>query len=715
MNKNKLISIFLLIFIIILSLGIGIFFSYKSMTNIKEGIVTVDNTGSYQNKPDQNLLIDQMQSIYLYMTLLYINDPNKNLYTQYIKNSNPNWYQPYYDNNLLGDITNIDITKILNKDCSFYYTDSNNNSIVYNINNGSDFKNFLNNLKNILTPHSFEQIYYKTIFNDYKSLPDYTELLEIMYVYTFVPTALYEMYIMPYNEIIVKYDDVIKTMNDYNIFHQLYNFADQMNFLKSYNYIIDISGKKIKYVNCKQPNPTTENNVEIQKFIESILNILKDPIAVKSLEESYIKFYNRLCIFVGSSTDKYNYENTIEQENSKDGQNNIELGDLGGDNKNTDNAIPEPEISEIVNYATTMPGTLNYASVNYATTMPGITTSGTTTSGATTSGTTMSGATIPGATMSGATMPGATTSGTTMPGATMPGTTMSGTTMSGATMSGTINYGTTKPVQISATTTKPVQISATTTKPVQISATTTKPIQISAINTFVFKDSNYKILTSLPPTVLEFTKTRNNTIYYILQFNSGSNYTITPVTNLNIDIYDLFAVSNGESGKYSYLGGKGGKYISVFSDTTVGKINKSISNSNSITFDCVDKYNTKATNIIGLNISLSNTDSTSTKGIKNNYTEFYYGSPGGNGSEINSAFGDPGTGGNKLADSGTRISSSSNDGGKGEDNYGGGGGGPAGKTNGTYTTAQGLVGKGGTGSITLVYRFNNTQQVANLN
>ena len=665
------------------------------MTNIKEGIVTVDNTGSYQNKPDQNLLIDQMQSIYLYMTLLYINDPNKNLYTQYIKNSNPNWYQPYYDNNLLGDITNIDITKILNKDCSFYYTDSNNNSIVYNINNGSDFKNFLNNLKNILTPHSFEQIYYKTIFNDYKSLPDYTELLEIMYVYTFVPTALYEMYIMPYNEIIVKYDDVIKTMNDYNIFHQLYNFADQMNFLKSYNYIIDISGKKIKYVNCKQPNPTTENNVEIQKFIESILNILKDPIAVKSLEESYIKFYNRLCIFVGSSTDKYNYENTIEQENSKDGQNNIELGDLGGDNKNTDNAIPEPEISEIVNYATTMPGTLNYASVNYATTMPGITTSGTTTSGATTSGTTMSGATIPGATMSGATMPGATTSGTTMPGATMPGTTMSGTTMSGATMSGTINYG--------------------TTKPVQISATTTKPIQISAINTFVFKDSNYKILTSLPPTVLEFTKTRNNTIYYILQFNSGSNYTITPVTNLNIDIYDLFAVSNGESGKYSYLGGKGGKYISVFSDTTVGKINKSISNSNSITFDCVDKYNTKATNIIGLNISLSNTDSTSTKGIKNNYTEFYYGSPGGNGSEINSAFGDPGTGGNKLADSGTRISSSSNDGGKGEDNYGGGGGGPAGKTNGTYTTAQGLVGKGGTGSITLVYRFNNTQQVANLN
>jgi flagellar basal body-associated protein FliL len=65
MSKNKLISIVLLFLVIILALGIGLFFSYKSIQTSKESFDNILKVPQ-ENIPDLKILNSQLQSIYLY-------------------------------------------------------------------------------------------------------------------------------------------------------------------------------------------------------------------------------------------------------------------------------------------------------------------------------------------------------------------------------------------------------------------------------------------------------------------------------------------------------------------------------------------------------------------------------------------------------------------------------------------------------------------------
>jgi hypothetical protein len=318
MNKNKIVSILLLIVVLLLALIIGLFFSYKSIATQKniEGFFSPNfqnNTYKDQNEENPTILNDHLQNIYFFMTLFYTNEPNQNIYTKIIKNNtkcwygDKQWYTIYQTNKLLGDISDININKILDNTNDFYY--DSNLSINYNIKNGDDFKNYIKKLYNTLTRHSLNQLVYGTISNDYLQLAPYTELVEIMYVSNFLPAALYDIYIMPFNEILVNYSGAIDNYQDYISLQQLYSCASQMRFSK--NYISDKNGKLIDYVNFVQPY--VSEHPAIQQFIESIMYIFKSPNYVSVLEPSFIMFYQALMYFAFSYdiasdyTSTYNY------------------------------------------------------------------------------------------------------------------------------------------------------------------------------------------------------------------------------------------------------------------------------------------------------------------------------------------------------------------------------------------------------------------------
>ena len=126
MSKNKIISIVLLFIVIILALGIGLFFSYKSIETSKESFGNILKIPQ-QNMPDLKILNSQLQSIYLFMTLFYSNQTGKNIYTELLKNNNPPWYTNYVNNSLIGNTESIDIMQFLTERNFFYYTISYSN------------------------------------------------------------------------------------------------------------------------------------------------------------------------------------------------------------------------------------------------------------------------------------------------------------------------------------------------------------------------------------------------------------------------------------------------------------------------------------------------------------------------------------------------------------------------------------------------------------
>jgi len=384
MNKNKIISIILLFLVIILTLGIGLFFSYKSIkiiegnrgrkplrkplrkpapfkpapfkpapfipappkpANTTPGRTTPgkptdksvvanptpvkQKTFYYEiNKTQQNIfsknplqyeldlnnLNDQLQNIYLFMTLFYTNQKNTNIYTELLKNNNSTWYEKFQNYGLIGNTENIDITQFLNPSCFFYYNTTNESinpsTIYYNIQNSTNFIKFINSLNSGLVKHSTNQLNYGTISSDYNTVPQYMELIEIMYVMTFVPPALYNIYIMPFNEIIVKFNGAIDTYEDYTQFQQLYSCANQMNLSKKN--LSDNNGQILTSVNCIYPASPTENQI-VQEFIKKLLPIFSNNNYILLLEPSYILFYESMIYFaqkfriVGSYTDTYNY------------------------------------------------------------------------------------------------------------------------------------------------------------------------------------------------------------------------------------------------------------------------------------------------------------------------------------------------------------------------------------------------------------------------
>lgn len=297
-----MISIVLLFLVIILALGIGLFFSYKSIQTSKESFDNILKVPQ-ENIPDLRILNNQLQSIYLFMTLFYSNQTGKNIYTELLKNNNPPWYNSYVNNSLIGNTESIDIMQFLTENTYFYYTISYSDpsdpstiqidpsTIKYNIKDGNDFTNYIKSLYNTLIQHSTNQLNFATISNNYSSST--TQLVEIMYIMTFLPPALYNIYIMPFNEVIVKYSGAIDTYEDYIAFHQMYTCANQMNL--SSTGLSDSNGELLPYENCIQLNPY--ENEYIQLFIKELLNIFKSPLYINMLESSYILFYKAMIYF----------------------------------------------------------------------------------------------------------------------------------------------------------------------------------------------------------------------------------------------------------------------------------------------------------------------------------------------------------------------------------------------------------------------------------
>jgi hypothetical protein len=336
MNKNKILSIIILIFIIILALGIGIFFSYKS-GGIYPRIETMTNIDTNW-KPDENILFKQMNNIYLFMYLFYsdiINTQYSNLYNTMISNSKDynatteSWDKKYRDHGLLRDTLKVDITNFLSYDF-YYYSFNNYDSIQYNITNGLILKDYLTRLYRTLTEHSESQIK-STILHQAKLSYDYTDikyiqLVEFVYVYTFVPTALYEIYNIPFNKLKVYYSGVIDDNTDLNMFQTLYTSADQMNILNNITPInrnlIDKNGRLLVnkgFIQSTSRYIAQDNaNVKsVHEYMNQILYIYKDPIFIDVLESSYCSFYKALIYFAKKfSIPIYTGNNLINYDNS---------------------------------------------------------------------------------------------------------------------------------------------------------------------------------------------------------------------------------------------------------------------------------------------------------------------------------------------------------------------------------------------------------------
>ena len=292
--------------------------TYYEVNETQQNIFS-KNPNQYQL--DLNVLNDQLQNIYLFMCLFYTNQKSSNIYKDLLKINNSTWYEKLQNYGLIGNTENIDITQFLNPDCFFYYNTTNEqispSTIYYNIQNTTYFIKFINSLNSALTYHSTNQLNYGTIYSDYNlnTVPQYTELVEIMYVMTFVPPTIYNIYVMPFNEIIIKFNGAIDTYEDYMQFQQLYSCANIMNFSKKN--LSDNNGNIVNYINCIYPASPTESGI-VQDFIKKLLPIFSDDNYVSLLEPSYIMFYKSLLYFcqkfgiVAPYTDTYNY---TEQKN----------------------------------------------------------------------------------------------------------------------------------------------------------------------------------------------------------------------------------------------------------------------------------------------------------------------------------------------------------------------------------------------------------------
>jgi len=332
MNKNKVISILLLIFIIVLALGIGIFFSSKSIVKnsyIEEMTVSKINNG----EPDFNVLFTQMNNIYLFMYLFCYNDDpnNENLYSKFKLTSprttsrtprclnqdnsrNTNWADSLIRNSLLGNIYEIqncnyvDINKCLSND--FYYIfDNDYTTIRYNIKTGNLLKDYLKRIYSALEKHSTIQLASDFITPDYSSTNNITfsnddeiiKLIEFVFVYTFVPTTLYNVYLMSYNELIVQFSGVIDNFEDYKNFQQLFISAQQMNIfnanLSNINRdVIDANATVMRRIIFIKGQSNDINF--IIGYIKNILYIFDNRMLTDVLETSYINFYKALLYFM---------------------------------------------------------------------------------------------------------------------------------------------------------------------------------------------------------------------------------------------------------------------------------------------------------------------------------------------------------------------------------------------------------------------------------
>jgi len=259
MKKNKVISIFLLIITILLSIGVGLCFSKpetkpnnkqtESLTIMEEQYLTFINTQYLMrftyllsNDPTDikvNIYTVLTEMPYYQKYLQYINYPlspadGSQYYplAQFLypsQNENNNTYSPLNNEVQLARLPYINPFIMLKPVNLNTDTTESAMSIKYNIKNDETFQYFINtlyltNTKSYgpLIPHSDLNInsqnymtnlvkHYQTFHPNYLTCIDdefsanMLELLEILYVSTIVPASLYSIYVLPYNYALEKY------------------------------------------------------------------------------------------------------------------------------------------------------------------------------------------------------------------------------------------------------------------------------------------------------------------------------------------------------------------------------------------------------------------------------------------------------------------------------------------------------------------------------
>jgi len=350
MKKNKIISIFLLLITILLSIGLGM--CIKKSENKQESFTT--------KLENQYLTYKNIQQL-MQFTFLLSNDPtdiepniytvisNSAYYSEYLNNIDyplskiDNYYPlaqflyPEKTKTLESPINNMVSLSRLPYINPFITYDADTKTNTYKIKTDSDFKTFINTLYpeskdtyGPLIPHNdlitnsqnfmtnlvkhyqtFQEDYLTAVADTYTA--NLLELLEILYVSTIVPHALYNMYILPYNYVIDMYPltftdsdsglqdctstaAVLCNTNSYTMFIQLVQSAMQMQL--SINKLVDKDGNRIKGVDF-----TNSKLSDIRAHFKNMMYMFdgKDPgyllDLVHGLEPSYILFYNALYYF----------------------------------------------------------------------------------------------------------------------------------------------------------------------------------------------------------------------------------------------------------------------------------------------------------------------------------------------------------------------------------------------------------------------------------
>jgi len=341
MQKNKIISVFLLLVLVLLIAGILICINNKSKSKIKNNqkTSTIITENFYSTIEKKDIRYKNLHNMFMFLTILQ-EDSNINLKTV-LDEQGYNWITKFKPHIFRREINTIDLRIIFKKHDDgyrdyFYYEQINlensletaaaatltpNAAVEYNeyilrkhylITNDETFKLFIQTIEDTLIYHSEENLHIYNIADDYEGNSLYSQLIEMLFVSAYIPNALEHMYLMPYNLLLKTFSATFTTFEDYVMFGQLYSCANQMNL--SSNNICEQNGIRLGAVNFvvditkyeKEEDENAENNIPISSKTSDFLGKIKFMFyktnnelnhLVMGLQSSFVQFYLALQYF----------------------------------------------------------------------------------------------------------------------------------------------------------------------------------------------------------------------------------------------------------------------------------------------------------------------------------------------------------------------------------------------------------------------------------
>ena len=330
MQKYRIISIFLLLIVFALAIGIGYITMKSSLANNRV-------EGFFSEQEIKDIKYKNRQSMFLFLTQFSENEPT-NIYSILQQQGQTQWYTKYTNGYILpANITmypiSVDLTSVfpmpqnetdIHPFISYQIIPNeqkNNNSNItyvlsknYYILSDATFKQFVRILNETLTYHTEDNLQLYNIETDYSGSSIYSELVEMMVIGAYVPNCLEHIYVLPYNLLVLLYPQTISNNEDFAMFVQLYSCADQLNMAT--NNVSDANGKRLPNTNFTTDITNDYSGegvrVQIQQNISDFMQntrfmFLNKTVSdnntyveqyVKGLEPSFIQFYVALQYFV---------------------------------------------------------------------------------------------------------------------------------------------------------------------------------------------------------------------------------------------------------------------------------------------------------------------------------------------------------------------------------------------------------------------------------